>query len=163
MAMINCFCPPLVQNTERHVKIAMDALERSTLENKLKTRVWREKLDKDTDAWVKASSDVFQDFPILTIQDLEDLTLGVYQLSLAKQYTKKHLNEDSEFIIHVNSEIPGILRAKLGSRFINAKSHHLWIEFNSQSVLGYYCKCFQGARTVGMCAHVTCVRTNYFT
>jgi hypothetical protein len=145
----------------------MDALARSTLENAMKTRVRVEKLDRDTDLWTKASSDVIQDFPLLTIEDLEKLTLGIYQLSLAKQYTKKHLNEESEFIIEVNSEIQGVLRAKLDSRFASSKNHQVWIEYDAQlgdhqSITGYYCKCLQGARTVGMCAHVACVCNNYF-
>jgi hypothetical protein len=125
LALINAFCPPLLQNTERHIQIAKDALSRSTLDNEMKTRVRVEKLDRDTDLWTKASCDVLQDFPLLTIQDIEKLTLGVYQLSLAKHYTKKHLNEESEFIINVNIEIPGVLRAKLDSRFTSTKSHQL--------------------------------------
>src|ERR1700733_14494593 len=44
MALINCFCPPLVQDTERHQQIALSALERSKLVNELQKRVSRENL-----------------------------------------------------------------------------------------------------------------------
>lgn len=151
-----------MDDTERHQQIALDALARSQMENQMQKRVSRENLDQKTEAWVNASSEIFQDFPVLLVKDLEKLTLGVYQLSLAKEYTKKHLNEDSEFTIQLNEEFPGVVRAKLDSRFKSAKKHQLWIEFDCNleghlAITGYYCDCWQGARTVGMCAHVTCV------
>jgi hypothetical protein len=158
MALINCFCPPLVQNTPRHQQIALDALERSILPNEMQQRVRREHLDATTENWVVASSEVLQDFPLLTIPDLEKLTLGIYQLSLAKLYTRKHLDEESKFNILLNTDIPDVVRAKLSSRFISAKSHELWIQYDHQAITGYFCKCWQGARTVGMCSHVTCVQ-----
>ncbi|XP_035706652.1 uncharacterized protein LOC118435202 [Folsomia candida] len=162
MAMINCFCPPLMEDTERHQQIALDALARSKVDNEMKKRVARDKLDRNTEKWSTASSSGVQGFPILSVQDLEKLTLGVYQVSLAKEYTKKHLSEDSEFNIQLNTEVSGVLRAKLASRFTSGKNHQLWIQFDANlqshnAITGYYCDCWQGARTVGMCAHVTCV------
>lgn len=117
MAMINCFCPPLMEDTERHQQIALDALARSQMDNRMKKRVARDKLDRRTENWTTASAGDVQGFPILSLQDLEKLTLGVYQVSLAKEYTKKHLSEDSKFTIQINSEVSGVLRAKLASRF----------------------------------------------
>ncbi|OXA47752.1 hypothetical protein Fcan01_17179 [Folsomia candida] len=126
MAMINCFCPPLMEDTERHQQIALDALARSQMDNRMKKRVARDKLDRRTENWTTASAGDVQGFPILSLQDLEKLTLGVYQVSLAKEYTKKHLKFEA-----------------------NLQDHN--------AITGYYCDCWQGARTVGMCAHVTCV------
>lgn len=162
VALINCYCPPLIHYTERNQEIALQALARSEVDNNMQKRVSREKLDAKTEAWKTASSDVIKDFPTLSVQDLEMLTLGVYQLSLAKEYTKKHMNEDSEFEIQLNSETSGVLRAKLNSRFTSGKKNQLWVEYDPQlaghqAITGYYCTCWQGARTVGMCSHVTCV------
>ncbi len=97
---------------------------------------------------------------------MSTLTLGVYQLSLANEYIKKHLNEDDEFCIEVNGEYPGILRAKLNSRFRSGKKHNLWIQYdnrleNHHAITGHYCTCWAGARTVGLCSHLTCVCTKY--
>jgi hypothetical protein len=88
----------------------------------------------------------------------------VYQLGLAEEYVKKHLNEDSEFLIKVNNEYPGILRAQLNSRFRSGKGHELWIEYDPQlqdhnAITGHYCICWVGARTIGLCSHITCVCT----
>lgn len=149
VALINCFSPPLMEDTERNHQIAMEALVRSKIENAMKKRVVSEKLDRNTDDWETASSEVLQNFPVLSVQDLENLTLGVYQLSLAKEYTKKHLSEESEFQIQLNDKTPGVLRAKLDSRFKSGKRHQLWIEFNPtlqdhHTITGYYCTCWQG-------------------
>ncbi|OXA39274.1 Calcium-binding mitochondrial carrier protein Aralar1 [Folsomia candida] len=89
----------------------------------------------------------------------ENLTL-INNMALVKQI---YLDATGmEFNIQLNDEVPGILRAKLDSRFKSAKTHQLWIEYNStlqnhHAITGYYCDCWAGARTVGMCAHVTCV------
>lgn len=55
----------------------------------------------------------------------------------------------------------------MDSRFKSAKTHQLWIEYNStlqnhHAITGYYCDCWAGARTVGMCAHVTCVSNIFY-
>ncbi len=100
------------------------------------------------------------------LDDLKNLTLGIYQLSLAEEYVKKHLNEDDEFLIQVNSEFGGILRAKLNSRFRSGKKHELWIQYDNQlqdhhAIIGHFCTCWAGARTVGCCSHITCVCKKY--
>ena len=41
-----------------------------------------------------------------------ELTLGVYQLKLAKSYTQEHLNENGEYDIFVSDEDPSLLCAK---------------------------------------------------
>jgi hypothetical protein len=102
------------------------------------------------------------DFPVLSKDDLDAISLGIYQVNLAKRYTKMHLNEDSEFRILLNNEFAGIVRAKLESRFIQAKTHNLWIQYNSEeegleAISAYYCRCKNGSRTVGCCSHVCAV------
>jgi hypothetical protein len=162
MAILNCFFPTLIDNTPRRNEIALLALERIKLDNHLEKRVKREKLDDKTNAWTLASASVVPEFPHLSIEDMQNLTLGVYQTGLADEYVKQHLNADSEFLIEVNNEVSEILRAKLRSRFRTGKKHYLWIEFDQQleghnSITGHFCTCWVGSRTVGLCAHISCV------
>lgn len=97
------------------------------------------------------------DFPTLCEEELRDLTLGVYQLKLARSYTAEHLDEDGDYIIMLNDDIPGILRVKLQSRHVTSKSYMLWIEYSDVCVQHWYCQCRAGTRVVGTCAHVASV------
>jgi hypothetical protein len=56
--------------------------------------------------WLSVSSagDCFNDFPKLQEDDLRQLTLGVYQLKLAKSYSVDHLNTDGSDEMFVNTE-----------------------------------------------------------
>lgn len=67
MAMINCFCPTLLHNSDRHQEIALSALEKCKLENQLQKKVIRDKLNHETSNWETASSITVQDFPRLSI------------------------------------------------------------------------------------------------
>jgi hypothetical protein len=161
-AIINRFSPPLSQNSPRNDRIAEKALELMAKENELEKRVTDEKLDRNTKTWRKASCEECVDFPVLSKEDLETITLGIYQVNLAKGYTKLHLNEESEFRILLNDEFAGIVRAKLESRFIQAKTHNVWIQYDSEeegveAISAYYCRCKNGSRTVGCCSHVCAV------
>jgi hypothetical protein len=39
------------------------------------------------------------DFPVLTMDDLRDLTMGVYQLKQAPQYTREHIEPEYELFL----------------------------------------------------------------
>lgn len=163
-ALINCFCPPLSTHSPKHDKIAERALELVDQENVLQKRVEVEKMDRRTQEWKKASLDQFPEFPKLSIEDMEDITLGVYQIGLAKRYATLHMKNSTNFEIKLNSEFPNIVRAKIESRFTANKAHDLWIEYSSDpndegadAIKGFYCKCKQGARTLGCCSHICTV------
>ncbi len=111
-----------------------------------------------------ASASCFPDFPILSVDELQIIALGCYQPDLAKRYAKLHMKNSGDFDIKVNNEFPGVVRAKIESRFISNKTHDLWIQYDStksgvQAITGYYCCCKQGSRVVGCCAHISCVCT----
>jgi hypothetical protein len=165
-ALINKFCPPLSKDSPRHDRIAAKTLELVGKENLLEIRVDEEKMERYTKAWAKASAAVFQDFPQLSFEDLEDLTQGVYQIGLAKRYTRVHMSNTDDYKIMLNTDYPGIVRAKIESRF-TSKTHNCWIEFDpemagAEAITAYYCRCRNGARTLGMCAHVCSVCIFYF-
>ncbi|KMQ87335.1 hypothetical protein RF55_13409 [Lasius niger] len=114
------------------------------------------------------------DFPVLTLEYLKNLTIGVYQVKLALSYIQdKQRDEDEELHIEMLRDRnrlpePGFLRARVFSRFRNAAKHQLWIAYqstnedendqeNEDPIQDYYCTCKSGARTVGTCAHIASI------
>jgi hypothetical protein len=95
------------------------------------------------------------DFPVLTMDELRDLTMRVYQLKQAPQYAREHIEPEYELFLVKND--PNLIRCKIQSRHTNSAVHTLWVEFSSSNVTGWYCTCKIGARTVGCCAHVASV------
>ncbi|CAG7729383.1 unnamed protein product [Allacma fusca] len=69
------------------------------------------------------------DFPRLTIDDLEKVTVGVYQIKIGKRKGIEHT-------LWVQYRPGGE---------------------GAGSITGWYCKCQSGARTLGYCAHVVSV------
>jgi hypothetical protein len=164
-SIINRFSPPLSNNSPRHDRIASRALELVDKENEMRTRVEEERLDRNTKSWRKASDSECQDFPRLTMDDFETITLGVYQTALSKLYTRRHMKDSEDFEIKLNTEFENVVRAKIKSRYSGSKQHNLWIEYfpgvdGAEAIKGYYCRCKQGSRTLGCCAHVCTVRQN---
>ena len=81
-------------------------------------------LDKRTLKWKKMDAeDACPDFPRLSEDEIRQLTIGVYQLKLAKSYTHEHLDMDGSYSILVNDDIPGIVSAKIQSRHTSAKQY----------------------------------------
>ena len=112
-------------------------------------------------------ADQLDDFPILSIEYLKDLTAGIYQIELAPSYIQDKLQreENDEFQVEMLRDDniipePGFLRARIWSRFRNATRYQLWIEYvpnanvNNEPIRGYYCTCKTGARTLGTCVHI---------
>ena len=84
---------------------------------------------------------------------------------------------EEEFQLHMlrdNDRLlePGLIWARVFSRFRNATKHQLWISYQPTNnneidnenendeplrIQSYYCTCQSGARTVGTCAHVASV------
>lgn len=114
-------------------------------------------------------------FPQMTEDDLFLTALGVYQIAQAKNYVSRHLTEnDGEFVCYLcpqdicvhhfksfatdESQLY-LLYMQLLSRHVNKLAYrtYLLIDANktgNKSIIGYYCGCKNGARTVGSCSHV---------
>ena len=100
------------------------------------------------------ASDCVEDFPRFSLDDLMDLTLGVYQLKQANSYTIEHLDFDSSYHVKVVVHEKSMFRAQIQLRHANAVLYHVWINYNTDTVLGWYCMCKVGTRILGCCAHV---------
>lgn len=113
-------------------------------------------------------------FPMLTLNDLEDIALGTYQIKMANSYYAEHMKEENSFVIYVlpreninkffhhllsNESQPHLVLTKIKSRFTSRKKHETYILIDgklqgSDSIKGYCCSCKNGLRTVGCCSHV---------
>lgn len=144
--------------------------------NIVQARVEAENLRRKRARWVQLTNAHVPLFPVLTIDYLRDLTYGTYQVYLAPSYIQDsslRIDQDEEedeertFELDQNTNEPGFMRIRVLSRFRSATVHQLWIAFNEEYVndpadpenpddpiLGYYCTCKAGARTLGTCAHV---------
>ena len=158
-AIVNKYCKPLNPSQVDGELTGCKMLYLSTQNNCLKERIERDHLERRPSNWLSVSSagDCFNDFPKLQEDDLRQLTLGVYQLKLAKSYSVEHLNTDSSYEMFVNKQDEGLLMGKIQSRHVSSRSHKLWIEYDDVMVKGWYCQCRSGARVVDTCAHVASV------
>ena len=122
------------------------------------------------------AADTVPDFPRLSFEELNNLTLGeahnqlhflslnrffifqgIYQLKQAKSYTIEHLSADGKYAVKIRKHRPDIIKAKIQSRHKNSTSYDVWIRYSAQEIFGWYCTCSAGARIVGCCAHVASI------
>jgi hypothetical protein len=166
-ALLNKYFPPLLTPSPRHEEIVRRVLERAALGNELQDYIDANGLSsRQTSHWELASSDSCPDFPKLTMDDLLNFTLGIYQLRMAAWYTREHLDEDATYKIYLHKEEEGLLRVKMHSRYRSAEYHQVWIRIDTtkggiDAVPGYTCDCRVGKRVVGACSHVTAVRSGF--
>lgn len=173
-AIINRYRPPILMEGA-DAQLAQRLLEKASEPNVVQALVEVENLNtRNAQRWVRLDAEQLQDFPILTLDFIKTLTIGVYQVKLAPSYVQDKLqrDHDEEFQFETLRDInrlpwPGLLRVRVFSRFRSAAKYQLWIsyrptnneEINSEeeSIDGYYCTCKSGARTVGTCAHIASV------
>ncbi|XP_061180161.1 uncharacterized protein LOC133188674 [Saccostrea echinata] len=157
-ALCNKYRQPLnAGNPENDVILAAKMRYLASQTNKLQERVESEGLHRRVKSWTPINAADSLDFPRLSEEDLCNLTIGVYQLKLAKGYTAQHMDEEGDYVIMVNADIPDVLWIRIRSRHISGKQYLLWIEHSEGAVTGWYCQCRAGARVVGACAHVASV------
>jgi hypothetical protein len=162
-ALVNAFCKPSFTESDLQEKMVELAITRRNDPNLLQEKIEATGMNRKRSQWTKASADTVTEFPKLSYEDLQMITLGSYQLKLASRYTSEHLKEDARYSIMLHKEDTGLLRAKIQSRFRKSQHHEVWIEFTPdgnghESINGWYCACKAGARTMGCCGHVTSVR-----
>lgn len=105
------------------------------------------------------------EFPNLPFEYMRSKTFGTYQVKLAPAYIQDTANrQENDFIFQVQLLEPGLLRAKIFSRFTQAIRHTIFVSFllppleaGQDPITGTYCTCKVGARTLGLCAHLASV------
>jgi hypothetical protein len=113
--------------------------------------------DKERKNWATMDGASVPEFPRLSIDQLRELTLGVYQLKQARSYTQEHFSQDGSYELLLHKQCEGVLRVKIQSRHTQSKSYNLWIGYDDTEVTGWYCQCRSGARIIGCCAHTASV------
>lgn len=160
-AIMNKYFPPLTTNKDFHDVISEVCAGEIPKTNDLKEEIEKLGLKRMTSRWEKASANVVADFPKLSMDDLQRITLGSYQISIAERYIQTHLRENNDFGIFIHREMGGMIRARIQSRFASSKTHDAWVKFDGksghESIKGLYCTCKVGERTLGCCSHLTTV------
>ncbi|KYN12427.1 hypothetical protein ALC57_15394, partial [Trachymyrmex cornetzi] len=172
-AIINRYHGPITMDNAT-VEFARTLLHRFKEINVVQARVEGEGLCRRHAQWRPLRQNHLLSFPHLTLEYLRDLTVGVYQINLASSYIQEKLQRDESEQLQVDENInePGFLRIRLFSRFTNAAKHQIFVAFNIRNedddddeehensvtpILGYYCTCKSGGRTLGSCAHVASI------
>jgi len=166
---------------EVNAEMARQLLEKAREPNVVQAIVEVDNLkNRNIHRWVQLDARHLLDFPVLTLDFLKDLTIGIYQVKLASSYVQDKLYREADDIIEVEMlkdedqlPQPGFLRTRVFSRFRNATKYQTWIAYQAigdndvddqddavhenNIIKGYYCTCRSGARTIGTCAHVSSV------
>lgn len=163
-ALCNKFRPCLGSMDPESSEIATKMLEKADMPNTVQTLVEENNLltRRAVYSAIEASSDQLDNFPVLSLDDMRTITLGIYQIKHAENYSREHLKDGGSYEIMVCHDFPFLLRVKIQSRHSRNILHTLWIKYDSEkegvdSICGWYCTCKCGARIVGCCAHVSSV------
>lgn len=159
-----------MQGMDREAAVQM--LEQAQMPNIVQALVEEQQLQRrNAQRWAILNNHHVLDFPRLSFNDLKDITVGVYQVGLAPGYVQDKLQrqDNDEYQLKLLRDEdrlpePGFLRVRLFSRFRNSTQYQVWVAYrsvdeqpeedNASAILGYYCTCPSGARTLGTCAHV---------
>lgn len=124
-------------------------------------------------------ANVTDDFPILTEEEIGDITLGmkssvevsplasisisgVFQLKRARAYVEENTDRTEStgaigYTIQRCRLFPNIIRAPTQSAHKNRKTYHPTVQFSEDEILGWWCDCPIGNRIIGCCSHVSSV------
>lgn len=132
--LCNKYLPPLSSGSEEEDEVVgCKMLHLAKQSNLLKIRIENEGLDKvNSQTWKKINADVV--FPHMTEEDVRALTIGIYEVYIARAYTAEHLNEESEYEFLLCVFDPSLLCARLQSRHVKSKVYMLWISHDEVSV-----------------------------
>ncbi|KYN09817.1 hypothetical protein ALC57_18070 [Trachymyrmex cornetzi] len=173
-AIINRYHPPLVMEGA-DANMAHQFLTKAQEPNVVQALVEAENLHtRNAGRWVSLAANQLNDFPLLGLDLLKELTTGIYQIKLAPSYIqdKSQRDDDEEFQLEMlrdNDRLPapGLMRVRVYSRFRNTTKYQLWISYRPIDedeeydefipINGYYCTCKSGARTFGTCAHIASI------
>jgi len=159
-AIINAY-RPVIRCKDDTEEAGKRLLELRNQVNEVREYVETNNLIRRNSQWEKMQVEL-EDFPRMSVEDLLDLTHGVYQLKQAAAYNAEVEDRSAERIFEVAKVERTLLKARLYSRHVGSKEYVLFIRFvpnqnGSEGITGWYCKCITGSRTVGMCSHICAV------
>ncbi|CAF4809681.1 unnamed protein product [Rotaria magnacalcarata] len=137
-ALTNAYRPLFVRDVSNDDKIADTMLSLLTESNKLKDYVDKLKNKSEkTLKWLHIDAhNAVQDFPILSLDKLNDITLGCFQIKQAKRYTMEHLSKNGSFFVQLAKQKKNILKAQLQSRHRSGVLYNLYIQYSNNKING---------------------------
>jgi hypothetical protein len=172
-ALLNAFGVPLIDH--RLTQEIINRIPNSSNQNLLGEYVIANNLNRRRADFENMNAEVpgMDDFPILSADDLIIFSLGPYQVQQARSYYGEHVKSDGSYLIEVCREPnldnfsteslnwvdPWLLRGRIQSRHSSRRIYYVYIlvERATQgldAILGHYCSCIIGKRTLGCCSHV---------
>ncbi|CAF5053529.1 unnamed protein product, partial [Rotaria sp. Silwood1] len=158
-AIINRYRPVFVKDTSKDQQIGEKILKLLRETNKIKTYV--ENIKNNTEKKLKwmpmNATNSMPNFPRMNFDELQELTLGVYQLKQARAYITEHMTSEGAYSVKITDQRQDLLRAQIQSRYKNNTKYDIYIQYDPKNVSGWYCTCPNGSRVVGCCAHIASI------
>lgn len=160
-ALLNYTYKPLVSD-EDDPSIARKMLSLVNKPNRLLNLVKERNFDAQRKPFTKLDSSQIPDFPVLSLVESKNITLGSYQLKQSLSYIAQHLNENDNkgYIIEVYKEPSEyIVRARIRSRHQSQAKYLVYVQYDptkpgDSAIQEWCCRCRNGLRTVGCCSHI---------
>lgn len=169
-AFINCFRIRIESDKSCGIYIAEIMKKKMMSSNHLEKLLINKRIDQSKNSQSIEKTDLKEiNFPFLSLDDLlREITLGSYQIEQSFRYLAEHKKENNDqvsiFITNANLLIPGynksrIVRLKLQSRHRNSTQYWAYVQFlpsetSHTAIIGWFCTCYTGRRTVGNCLNI---------
>ena len=136
-AFINAYRLILIRDVSNDNKVANIMLSLLNESNKLKEYVDNLSTKKEkTLKWTRIDANsAVKDFPVLSLEQLNDVTLGHFQLKQAKKYKMEHLLKDGSFTFLLTKQSIDIIRTQIQSRHRENVIYNLYIQYTSTSIV----------------------------
>lgn len=176
-ALLNAFGVPLTDH--RLTQEIVNRIPHHSPRNQLAEYVITNNMNRRRADFESMNAEVpgLDDFPILSEDDLILYALGTYQVQQARSYYGEHVKSDGSYVIEVCREPnmndfsaetynwidPWLLRGRIQSRHSSRRTYYVYILVERlegqdaqglDAILGHYCSCIIGKRTLGCCAHI---------
>lgn len=173
-AILNHFHQPMSDSIYAEAFLNTIRNKMDTL-NFLFTYVERKRLNSRRADFLRIEANDIQNFPRLTEEHVIILSLGTYQVKLAKSYSSEHLrnglylietyreNALEDLSDYGMDENVWMLRGRIQSRHVRSRTYYCYIlvknnlQNNTNDIEHYYCTCLTGRRTMGTCAHIVSI------
>ncbi|CAF4205937.1 unnamed protein product, partial [Rotaria sp. Silwood2] len=135
-----------------------DMIVTKILENLHAPNLPRVRINDEILRWVNCDASQLANFPVLSIDQIRTITVGVFQLKQARSYCEEqcstiHLDNPADFPLQIRVNDPQLIRISFKSRHSNTKTYYTYISFSTQDILNSCCDCPDGDRKVGVCSH----------
>lgn len=174
-ALINAFYRKIESNEGNAMEFAERMKQQASSPNQFGNIVNRGVFQSDVKKFIEENADTVN-FPRFQRNELNELTLGSYQIKLAISYIVEHLKKNGKFLMytcphevvlkHFKDQTNGRKDVKqlrvyltfMYSRFSNNSKHAVYVMVDSSltginGIIGHTCDCKHGLRVVGCCSY----------